>query len=702
MQSSNKDIFDSLEQGVKDVFNSERYLNYLTFLSKFHNYSWRNTILIFMQNPEATLVAGFNDWKNKHKRYVKKGEKAIRIIAPYYKKIQMEVDILDNNGNAVIVNGKHLTEQKEFEKLLFRAVSVFDVSQTDGEPIPQLTNELQDTVKNYQELFTAISSFSDYPIEFEDISGSTKGYCDFIKHRIAINNGMSESQTIKTAIHELTHSRLHNPMDSDKKQDKISRDSAEVQAESVAFVVANHFGIDTSDYSFDYIASWSNGKELEELHQSLEIIQKEANIIIQGMEEQYQQLLKDRNIEINNTEKGVDRDMDGIDDSRDSSYTAKIPVPDLLSKNWSTTSPKNFKKQKYSKEENARIIADIKQSIPIHEYAQQIGFTVQRVGNYYTLKEHDSVRINPNKNVFTQNSTGVKGSIIDFVMHFENIDKAAAIDKLAKYIGADTKYSLTPIQNFAQQFTDKEKIPLVLPEKAKTMKNIFAYLINTRKIDSQIVNHWVRNGNLYQDTHNNCVFVTVDKYGKANFASQKGTNTSKPFQADVKGSDYNCCHFINNNAKSLIVCEAVIDLMSVQTILKANGRNLNNYNYLSLNGTAKTHAILNALQRSNTETVILATDNDKAGEKARTELRALASKFDENIKFVDFIPNEKDWNAELIANVQSEPAEHINSEKGSLAEKIAACQNKANNLNKNFEAQKSQSISQKRNVFDIS
>ena len=902
MQS--KDIFNTLEQGVKNVFNSERYLKYLTFLSKFYNYSWRNTVLIFSQRPEATLVAGFNDWKNKHKRYVKMGEKAIRIIAPYYKKFQTEVDVLDNNGNAVIVNGKHLTEKKEIEKMLFRAVSVFDVSQTDGEPLPQLTSELQDTVKNYQELFSAISSFSEYPIEFEDISGGAKGYFNFIDQRIAINNGMSESQTIKTAIHELTHSRLHNPNIGSDEQNKISRANKEVQAESVAFVVANHFGIDTSDYSFDYIASWSSGKELEELHESLEIIQKEANIIIQGIEEQYKQLLKNRSVEINNVDKGVDRDMDGIDDSRDSSYTAppeethqadrmreqdmkttlnelkesslnkadigqnneqadksvasneksfaeqeKVKLYsdyplnndlirqanaatlmdmgdimlreynknlDLISqlnidthnkneayktlqnlynqqlsaqskavnpyvsgvarlsseqtnkthtelvskinsdiqmfvsslqsqsnknniedrnkrvlsviaeaekqglksvtidgttyyksrKNWSTEPPKNFKRKNYSKEENTRIVSDIKQSIPIHEYAQQIGFTVQRAGNYYTLKEHDSVRINPNKNVFIQNSSGVKGSIIDFVMYFENLDKAAAIDKLAKHINADIKHSTNLNQSYPKysaERTYKDKEPLMLPDKAKTMKNVFAYLINTRKIDSQIVNQWVKNKNLFQDTHNNCVFVTYDESGKANFASQKGTNTSKPFQADIKGSDYNCCHFINNNAKSLIVCEAIIDLMSVQTILKANGRDLNNYNYLSLNGVTKTHAILNALHSSNTDTVILATDNDRAGEQARSELRELASKFDENIKFIDYVPkNEKDWNAELVSNVKRETtALSQSNSKQKLSDKIVDCQNKANEHNKMIDNNKSQSLAQKTNVPDL-
>ncbi len=937
--NDNNEVSKMLVDGVKSVFTSNRYIAYLAFLSKFHNYSWRNTVLIFSQRPEATLVAGFNDWKNKHKRYVKRGEKAIKIIAPYFKKIQTEVDVIDNNGKAVIVDGKHLTEKKEIEKMLFKSVSVFDVSQTDGEPLPQLTYELQDTVKNYQELFTAISSFAEYPIEFEDMRGGEKGYFDFIEQRIAINNGMSESQTIKTAIHELTHSRLHNPNINSDEQHKISRANEEVQAESVAFVVANHFGIDTSDYSFDYIASWSTGKELEELHENLEIIQKEANIIIQGIEEQYQQLLKDRNVEINNADKGIDRDMDGIDDSRDSSYTAKIPVPDLLSKQqmdtleqtfyyyyqgekmlpislsqaelfqeyvdiplyrlypngskaivekneklydealydsgnpkyangdffgveataWETvynqfiepqifiewsesnkvpekqllplveantlfdsadlatvekyagrgyydktkyalfyteentakimvdrqdfgdgdgslinhiklinpglgnyldchnditklygtphintdnlnsirdelnTQPissetlinihsklinevkatkqqyhkteqlqKPNKEKKYSKEENERIVADIKNSILIEDYAQKIGFTVLKAGSYYTLKEHDSVRIDPRKNRFVQNSTGVKGSIIDFVMHFENLDKATAIDKLAKYIGSDIRHSPTPIPHQQRPKTENKSVPLVLPEKAKTMRNIFAYLINTRKIDSEIVSQWVKNGNLYQDIHNNCVFVTFNKDGVPEFASQRGTNTSHKFRADIAGSNYNTCHFINNNANTLVIGEAVIDVMSVQTILKANGRDINKYNYLSLNGTTKTHAVINALQNSNTDTVVLATDNDNAGKEARNTLRALISDFNTNIKVIDYVPqNEKDWNAELVANVQRETAA-LSESKQKLSDKISDCQNKADIQNKSLEHNKQQAISQKRNTLDIS
>ena len=828
-----------LEDGIKSVFTSERYINYLKFAEKFHRYSSRNIMLIMLQNPQATAVAGFNDWKNKHHRYVKKGEKGLNILAPAPYKVNVEVPVYDENHNQIVVAGKPLTEQKTVQKIAFKVVSVFDVSQTDGEPLPQLAPKLTAAVESYPDLFSAISNISDFSINFIDIPGSVNGYCDFKNKEIKIDNGMSEAQNIKTLIHEVARSRLHEP----NTDITYSAAEKEVQAESIAFIVANHFGIDTSEFSFDYIASWSSGKELTELSASLDIIQKEASAMIQGIEEQYQQLIKDRNVEINNAEKGVDRDADGIEDSRDSSYTAPpvdlalqiaeleakiaeaekynndyeiaiaytedthqadamreelaiyenevldmkttlnelknaekgvdrdadgiedsrdssytappvdlaLQIAELEAKiaeaekynndyeiaiaytedthqadamreelaiyenevldmkttlnelknaekdvnrdmdvinNSNTQRPENktIQQKRYSKEENKRIIFDIKSSIPIQDYAQRIGFTVQKAGSYYTLKEHDSVRIDPRKNRFVQNSTGVKGSIIDFVMHFENLDTAAAIDKLAKYIGADIRHAPIPVQQQSKS-ADIEKKTLVLPEKAKSMRNVFAYLINTRKIDSQIVSQWVKNRNLYQDTHNNCVFVTYNEDGKPEFASQRGTNTKHKFRADVVGSNYDTCHFINNHAKSLVISEAVIDIMSVQTILKANGRDINNYNYLSLNGTSKTHAVLNALQKSNTDTVVLATDNDNAGKEARNALRTMISDFDKNIKVVDYVPqNQKDWNAELVANVQNEEQKLQNQNlKPSLSEKISDCQRKADNLNQSIE-----------------
>lgn len=1065
----NSEIIKLLEDGVQAVFTSERYLEYLKFSSKFHNYSFNNALLIMLQNPNATYVAGFNDWKKKHNRYVKKGEKGLRIIAPVPYKINVDVPVYDNNNNPIIIDGKPLTEQKTVQKLNFKVVSVFDISQTDGEPIPELTTELKATVENYSDLFAAIQAYSEYPIEFVDIDDGAKGKCNFLDKKISINNGMSESQNIKTALHEVAHSNLHEPnLDDIDDNIILARHTKEVQAESVAFIVANHFGIDTSEYSFEYIAGWSKDKELSDLKESLDVIQKEANKMIKGIQEQYDIIIKGKTVEqvIDSAEQGVDKDMDGISDERDSSFSEIQPLPDIISqnemfeygytsstmlpisqaqaalfseyvdklpiyrlypdntealvenrievnpflgnigmygverddwntvckelftvphvklqfteqpnirdnqlltlneadslfyncdlsastyedghydkthyavlyidngvakvevdrqdfgnghgslinhistynanladylnchaqidklislpeidknkinkirtelnsinitdkedylnkipaiyesiltetkavkslnkdlirqanavsltdmgdiinrsflkhvdvinelnlsaeakeealqhitsmyneqlsfqtgavnpyvsgvarivngsqekselvaqkqadinlyiqnlqnqsdknnisdkhnrivntlhkadergdksvtidgvtyykgrKNWSTTPPKQDTAPKYSKEENDRITAEIKSSIPIQDYAQQIGFTVQKVGSYYTLKEHDSVRIDPRKNRFVQNSTGINGSIIDFVMHFENLDKATAIDKLAKSVNIST---LPPAQVKPIKSTQPtEKKPLVLPKKSSTMKNVFAYLINTRKIDSTIVSQWVKNGNLYQDTHNNCVFVTYDNNGKPNFASQRGTNTNEPFRADVIGSNYDTCHFINNNAPNLIIGEAVIDIMSVQTILKSKGRDLKNYNYLSTNGTFKTHAVINALQSSNTDKVILATDNDEAGEKARNALRALISEFNSNIQIVDFVPqNEKDWNAELVANVLQEERQQDN--KTSLSDKISECQHKADIQNQNISHNQNKAKDKKPDLSDLS
>lgn len=955
-QKAYNELTEMLENGVKDVFTSERYKEYLNFVSKFHNYSHNNTLLIMLQNPDATFVASYTDWNKKHNRHIKKGEKGIKIFAPSPYKVKLEVPVYDDNKIPVVIDGKPLTEVKEIQKLGFKAVSVFDVSQTDGEPfiVPDFGNkELTADIDNYSTLFESIRSITDYNVIFDNITTGAKGLCSYNSKTITINNGMSQAQNIKTLLHEIAHSRLHDP---NVNADRPNRDKREVQAESIAFVVANKLGLDTAEYSFDYIAGWSSNRETKELKESLEVIQKEASAMITTIQEKYQELIKPKEKEIpldtplekqsaeivqeaptailepsnlpapdtvtyeqmaeygytsqemlpispetanwfaefvseiplyelrsDNTEALFDRserikddmfygvektdwericpklfiephvkvlwsehshellkddtilslneadvlfancdlaakntyvnggydktkfavfyvsenvasgyidrqdfgDGDGSlinhinmeyrelasylkchahinkfasikgfnqailsecrnrlnqipiahntgsdvsntlyeiydtlrkeaisfqkrmtpnkDLQKGDTMTAILPsgniesmkVTGVLRDSYLTeeitlkgekisyTVPKDRviteKKQpnepKYSKEENARIVAQIKE-IPIQDYAQALGFTVQNVGTYYTLKEHDSVRINPSKNRFVRNSTGAKGSVIDFVMEFEKLDKPSAISKLAEYIGSGRTLpsaQVTQAKATANSMSDK----LTLPPKAGNMRNVFAYLINTRKIDPQIVSQWVHDKNLYQDIHKNCVFVTYDKNGNPEFASQRGTNTHKPFKADIEGSNYDTCHFINNNASKLVVCESMIDLMSVQTILQAKGRDLKGYNYLSLNGVTKTNAILNALKNSPTDTVILATDNDNAGRLARIELQTLISEYDKNIKTIEFVPqNAKDWNAELIVNVSKEE-QSMQSEQPSLEETRNHCEKKS-------------------------
>ena len=285
-----QDIIAKLEQGVKDVFNSENYKNYLSVMSKFHRYSINNSLLIALQKPDATLVAGYKAWQE-HKRQVKKGEKSIRILAPqtYTVKVERDVTKKDENGNFIFENGKPVTEKQlvEEKRIRFVPVSVFDVSQTYGEPLPSLkkVEELDGVVPEREAIFNALKNVSQIPIEFSPISGGTKGYYSPTEQKIYINTGMSDMQTIKTGIHEVAHKILHDP-EKDALSAAESRNKKEVQAESVAYVVSNHFGLDTSDYSFGYIASWSNGKELNELKTSLNEIQKAAALIIDEVEKE--------------------------------------------------------------------------------------------------------------------------------------------------------------------------------------------------------------------------------------------------------------------------------------------------------------------------------------------------------------------------------------------------------------------------------
>ncbi len=297
-----QEITEKLEQGIKELFESEKYKNYLNTMSKFHNYSFNNTLLIAMQKPDATLVAGFQAWKKNFERHVKKGEKGIRILAPAPYKVKEEQEKLDPETKEIMLDkdGKPVMEEVEVTIPSFRAVSVFDVSQTDGRELPELTvSELSADVEGYQDFMKALEMVSPVPIGYEDISGEAKGYYQTEEQRVAIQQGMSESQTVKTAIHEVAHAKLHSRelnKDTDLSEQK-DRNTKEVEAESIAYTVCQHFGIDTSDYSFGYIAGWSSGKEMTELKSSLDTIRRTASEMISGIEVHLQELQKDRVVE---------------------------------------------------------------------------------------------------------------------------------------------------------------------------------------------------------------------------------------------------------------------------------------------------------------------------------------------------------------------------------------------------------------------
>ena len=305
-----QEITAGIEQGIKELFESEKYMRYLSVMSKFHRYSVNNTMLIYMQKPEATLVAGFNKWKNQFARHVKKGEHGITIIAPtpYKKKIEEMKRDPDTHAPILDADGKAVMEEKEIEIPMFRPVKVFDVSQTDGKPLPELSSSLSGTVPHYEAFLEALRRSAPVPIEFEPMAANTDGYFSPDQQRIAIREGMSEVQTVSATVHEIAHSKLHNRQkmqetaaagdnapDQPKPKD---RRTEEVEAESISYAVCQYFGIQTGENSFGYIASWSKGKELKELRASLETINKTSCELINDIERHYKEICKERGIDL--------------------------------------------------------------------------------------------------------------------------------------------------------------------------------------------------------------------------------------------------------------------------------------------------------------------------------------------------------------------------------------------------------------------
>ena len=353
-----REITDGIEQGIKELFESEKYMRYLSVMSRFHRYSVNNTMLIYMQKPDATLVAGYNKWKDQFERHVKKGEHGITIIAPTPYKKKIEEQKLDPDTKAPILDkdGKIITEEKEIEIPMFRPVKVFDVSQTDGKPLPELASSLSGNVPNYEAFMEALRRSAPVPITFEAMAADTDGYFSADHQKIAIRQGMSEVQTVSATVHEIAHSKLHDPKkyemlpswkvvleseggtkhdfkldfatereaeqfasDMDwryvdenqfewrlaveedptaEKQAIKNRHTEEVEAESISYAVCKYFGIETGENSFGYIASWSQGKELKELRASLETINKTSGTLISDIERHYKEICKERGIDL--------------------------------------------------------------------------------------------------------------------------------------------------------------------------------------------------------------------------------------------------------------------------------------------------------------------------------------------------------------------------------------------------------------------
>ena len=303
-----KEITDRIEAGIRDIFESgdmEKYRNYLRTMSRFHNYSLNNQALIHLQRPDATLVAGYNRWRDKFSRHVLRGEKGITIIAPtpYKKKIEQEKLDPDTKLPILDADGKVITEEKEIEIPMFRPVKVFDYAQTDGKPLPERVASpvanLTGSVENYEAFMEALRRSSPVPVEFKPLSADMDGYFSPKSQSITLREGMSEVQTVSAAVHEIAHAKLHNYGLQQAAERKVkSRNTEEVEAESISFMVCAYFGIETGANSFGYVATWSKNAELPEFRASLDTISKTANGIITDVEKHFAEVCKERGIEL--------------------------------------------------------------------------------------------------------------------------------------------------------------------------------------------------------------------------------------------------------------------------------------------------------------------------------------------------------------------------------------------------------------------
>ena len=306
-----REIVDSIENGIKELFESDKYRQYLSTMSRFHRYSVNNTMLIYMQRPDATHVAGFNKWRNQFGRNVLKGEKGIRIIAPtpYKKKVEEIKTDPETNAPMLDADGKAIIEEKEIRIPMFKVVSVFDVSQTAGKPLPQLAADLSGNVQQYEVFMEALRRASPVPMEIKPVARDTDGFFSIKAQSITIRAGMSEVQTVCAAVHEIAHAKLHDYEHMTELADdgetilvpgEKSRNTEEVEAESISYAVCQYYGIETGENSFGYIATWSKGKELKELRASLETINKTASELITDIDRNFAEICKERGIDREN------------------------------------------------------------------------------------------------------------------------------------------------------------------------------------------------------------------------------------------------------------------------------------------------------------------------------------------------------------------------------------------------------------------
>lgn len=601
--------------------NPETIAELLAFGSKFYKYSPNNNILVYHQNPKATYVQSYDAWK-KMGASIKKGEKGIKVYTP------VQATVLKIDGKLVPLEQASKDEKDQYRsgevesitETHFKIGNVFDISQTNypKEDYPKLyqmgypSERHADIVKGLVEYARKSLNCS---VTFENLNSiDLRGDFTPGTNAIRINELLEDTQKLSTLSHEVGHAILHH-------QRGKSTSQIEFEADAISIMLTEHFGIEMTETRKRHCAEHYQGYQKEVTSEGkVDVVQ-----ILHQVYQTYRRCIPDIQKEIEHY----------------------LPVPAVQAK-------KNALRPDERKLTKTEIYDEIKQRVSIIDYANRLGLTLQRKGRYYSLKEYDSVRIDPKRNCFWRNSgvgLSTQGSIIDFAMAFRHHgDLHNALLELTGMIETTVPIAREPVANRqAQISTPAVKRDLELPERAPNMKRVYAYLLKTRYLDQDVVQDFVDQKMLYQDKKGNCVFVAYDQEKTPTFACKRGTLTDKKFMGDVPGSDYTKDFYIANGSDQLIITESVIDAMSVMSILKGQGVPYQDYDYMALTGTGKYIPILNQLQASPKKEVLLALDNDQAGIVATQNIQKLLENHHVDSKVSLHIPQSKDWNQELVS-----------------------------------------------------
>lgn len=635
-QAKMKEMIQTLAESYQE--NPENIAELLQFGSKFYRYSVRNTMLIYRQNPHATYVQSYKAWKEMG-YFPKEGVHGMKVFVPV-KTTWLEPE----EGKRVQLKYASKEDRIRYQageipgtvRTSYEIGTVFDISQTTYPPelYPRLyavgyPSELHRDVE--KGLIAYAEERLACPVQVEDLSSiSLRGAFYPMENKIRLNERLKDSQRLSTLAHELGHAMQHREMTKSEAQ-------MELEADALGIMMEQYLGFEPTEARKRHLAECYRSYQ-EEYRKHPGERESFGTVMEQVFQKFRQELPK---IE---------------------QYIQKYVPEQTLQK---LSQPQRGERPEQTNQER---YAQIKAQIRIVDYAQQHGYHVVAKGNYYTLKEHDSVIIDPEKNCFWRNSgrgTNPQGSVIDFAMNFVHSgDLEASLEELSQQVGG-TSYPVWTEREYPVSAKTAEKVQLKdhLPERNRDMRRAYAYLTKTRWIDPDVVQDFVDRKMLYQDVKGNCVFLAYGEHGEPNFATFRGTLSERKFLGDIKGSDYTHDFYISNGAEKLIVTESVIDAMSVMSILKGQNHDIHGYDYLVQAGTKKYDAVLTQLQEHpKVNEVLLAMDHDIAGVKGMQKVQELIGEFPEERKVSIHVPEPqyKDWNEVLSTAMRKmQPLEQI-------------------------------------------